>query len=46
MQFTHVSERNGAWSKKLKISLEKTDLVMWSQIKNKNCPIGHKCLLF
>ena len=35
MPVTHVSEPNGAYSKKQKINLEKTVLQIWSQIIKK-----------
>ena len=41
MQITHVSEPNGAKSKKQKIKFRKNNLQIWSQIKKK-CLIGRK----
>ena len=36
MQITHVSEPNGAQSKKQKIKFRQSCLLMWSQINKKN----------
>ena len=46
MQFTHVPENNGAWSKKQKLKLRQNCFANVLSDFNKYFHIGRKCWLF